>query len=108
MTVKQNEKEVIIEVNREIIGTLLALSAKHEKLIDFKTALQYPLCPVPLSLAHPDGTRRKTAKSTLMKVVSSYKNSNEEDTFPPKQNAAFMIDHYGSNMNCFPNSIYLR
>ena len=33
-TVKQNGKEKVIEVNREIIGTLLALSAKHEKLIN--------------------------------------------------------------------------
>ena len=59
MTVKKNGKEKIIEVNREIIGTLLALSGKHDKLINFETALQYCLCPVPLSLAHPDSTRRK-------------------------------------------------
>ena len=84
VSIQQNGEEVIVEVNREIIGTLLALSAKHEKLIDFKTALKYPLCPIPLSLAHPDGTRRKTTKSTLMKVISSYKTSDDEDTFPPK------------------------
>ena len=92
VSIQQNGKEVIVEVNREIIGTLLALSAKHEKLIDFQTALQYPLCPIPLSLVHPDGNRRKTTKSTLMKVISSYKISDDEDTFPPKQNSAFIID----------------
>ena len=71
-TVKQNGKEKVIEVNREITGTLLALSAKHEKLFNFEIALQYPLCPVSVSLANPDGSRRKTTKSALMKVVRSY------------------------------------
>ena len=71
---------------------MLALSAKHYRLINFKTALQYSLCPVSLSLAHPDGTRRKTTKSALMKVVKSYKTGIEEDKSPPKQNAAFLVD----------------
>ena len=92
VTVKKNGKEKIIEANREIIGTLLALSAKHDKLINFGTTLQYFLCPVPLSLAHPDDTRRKTAKSALTKVVKSYKTKTKEDKSPPKQNAAFLVD----------------
>ena len=91
MTVKKNGKEKIIEANQEIIGTLLALSAKQYKLINFETALQYSLCPVTLSLAHPDGTRHKTTKTALMKVVKSYKTSTEEDKSPPKQNAAFLV-----------------
>ena len=70
----------------------MALSAKHDKLINVKTALQYSLCPVPLSLAYPDDTRRKMTKSALMKVVKSYKTSTEEDKSPPKQNAAFLVD----------------
>ena len=76
VTVKKNGKEEI-EANREIIGTLLALN--FEKLINFETALQYSLCPVPLSLAHPDGARCKMTKSALMKVVKSYKTSTEKD-----------------------------
>ena len=91
MTVKKNGKEKIIEANQEIIGRLLALSAKHDKLIDFEIALRYSLCPVPLSLTHPDGTRRKMTKSSLMNVVKSYKTSTEEDKSPPKQNAAFLV-----------------
>ena len=91
MTVKKNGKEKIIEANQEIIGTLLALSAKHDKLIDFEIALRYSLCPVPLSLTNPDGTRRKMTKSALMNVVKSYKTSTEEDKSPPKQNAAFLV-----------------
>ena len=72
---------------------MLALSAKHEKLINFEIALQYPLCPVPISLANPDGSRRKTTKRALMKVVRSYENStDEEETAPPKQNSAFLVN----------------
>ena len=71
----------------------MALSAKHEKLINFEIALQYPLCLVPLSLVNPDGSRRKTTKSALMKVVISYESStDEEETTPPKQNSAFLVD----------------
>ena len=92
LTVKKNGKEKIIEAKGEITGTLLALSAKHGKLIDFETALQYFLCPVPLSHAHPDSTRCKMTKNALMKVAKSYKTSTEEYKLPPKQNAAFLVD----------------
>ena len=40
VTLKKNGKEKIIVANRKIIGTMLALSAKHYRLINFKTALQ--------------------------------------------------------------------
>ena len=58
-----------VEVNRDILGTLLALTAKTEKVINFENALENPLCSVPLSLACPDGTPRKTAKSKLLDVL---------------------------------------
>ena len=86
MTVKKNGKEKIIEANQEITETLLALSAKHDKLINFETTLQYFLCPGPLSLAHPDGTLKCINESS-----KSYKTSTEEDKSPPKQNAAFVV-----------------
>ena len=44
VTVRKNGKEKIIEVNREIIGTLLALSAKHEKPI-FHLVLPIQMVP---------------------------------------------------------------
>ena len=52
VTVKNVQKE--IEINRNIIGTLLAQSIKFSKAIDFKKALQYPLTP--LSIANADGS----------------------------------------------------
>ena len=45
-------------MNRNILGTVLAYSAKNERAIDFKNALTYPLGPVPLALAHPSGSRK--------------------------------------------------
>ena len=43
-----------LEVNKNILGTLLALSAKTEKAINFESALEYPLCSIPLSIANAD------------------------------------------------------
>ena len=58
-----------VEVNINVIGTLLALSARSERLIDFQKALSHPLCSVPLSLANPDGSRRTTQKSKLSDII---------------------------------------
>ena len=38
-------------------------------MIDFESALEYPLCSIPLSIANADGTPRKTTKSKLMTVI---------------------------------------
>ena len=63
--VSKNEKNASIEINRNIIGKLLALSAKTDKVIDFKKALELSLAPVPLSLANPSDTKRtKSQKQT--------------------------------------------
>ena len=42
---------------------------KTGRNIDFEKALSYPLSPVPLSISHPDGTRRKTEKSKLRDII---------------------------------------
>ena len=65
-------KEQVVEVNRDILGKLLAHSAKAQRGIDFKKALTYLLCPIPLCFAHPDGTRRTTAKSKLTDEIFTY------------------------------------
>ena len=90
--VKQKEKEQAIEVNRQILAKLLALSAKHNQPIDFEYALTFPLTPIPLSLAHPDGTRRTTPKSALMKVFDNYQNLSTITTLPAKDGNTFLID----------------
>ena len=40
-----------VEVNRNILGSLLTFSLTHDKPIDIAAALKNPLSPVPLSLA---------------------------------------------------------
>ena len=65
---KYHNKEVI-KVNRDILGKLLSISTLLKSPIDFQIVLAYPLCPVPLSLAFPDGTKRCTAKSKLLDVI---------------------------------------
>ena len=64
-----SNKTEVIKANRNILGKLLCLSAKTAEAIDFSKALTYPLYPVPLSLAHPDGTKRQTQKSKLLEIL---------------------------------------
>ena len=66
--VKQERKQSLVEVNRNILATLLAHSAKTGRTINFKAALEYPLSSVPLALANPDRSRRVTKKSQLMEI----------------------------------------
>ena len=56
----------------KIVGKLLAISAKHEKSIDFEVALSYPLSTTPLSLSNPDGSHQATQKSKFLEVLSSF------------------------------------
>ena len=58
-----------IEVNRNIIGNLLALSAKTGQLIDFNKALEFPLCHVVFNLSNPNGSGRSTQKSKLTEII---------------------------------------
>ena len=69
--VTRNGKTTVIEVNRNAIGKLLAVSTKLEN-IDFEVGLAYPLTSVPLSLSNPDGSRRVTEKRKLIEVLSQY------------------------------------
>ena len=68
--IKTSTKTKVVEFNRNIVGTLLAYSARNEKMIDFEKSLEYPLCSIPLSLANPDGSPRSTTKSKLLKVIT--------------------------------------
>ena len=71
-TIKIKDKEIIIEVNRNILGKLLSIAASSEHNIDFQKVLEYPLSPIPLSLAHPDGSRRTCAKSKLTEIITKH------------------------------------
>ena len=71
-TVSNNKKQSTVEINRNILGMLLSLAAKTNRNIDFQNALQYPLSPVPLSLANHDGTKRISTKSKLTESIINY------------------------------------
>ena len=61
----KNGKVVEVAVQRDVLGLLLAKSQEFDAAIHMEKALKFPLSPVPLALAHADGERRKTNKSSL-------------------------------------------
>ena len=65
----KDKVKTTVEINRNILGALLSFSAKANQPIDFDSALSYPLSPIPLSLALPDGARRETPKSKLIEII---------------------------------------
>ena len=58
-------KTIEIQAQRDVLGFLLVKSQEFGSGVDIDEALKYPLCPVPLSIAHADGQKRKTNKSDL-------------------------------------------
>ena len=68
--VMKNKNNVkIVEVNHNFLATLLCYNMETGKAINFANALKYSLSPVPLSIGNADGTKRKTNKSTLQKII---------------------------------------
>ena len=70
VTVKMSSKNLKIkelQCTRDLFGRLLYLAVRLD--LDLKDILSYPLSPVPLSLAHVDGTLHKTDKSKLLKKL---------------------------------------
>ena len=65
----------------------------HEKAVDVKKALQYPLLPVPLSIATADGSKRGTKKINLLLIIKD-KMINENITTIPDTNkgSAYIVD----------------
>ena len=84
------------EVNRDVLGTLLAISTRTNRVVNFEHALRYPMCAVPLSLANADGSRRITAKSKLMKIIEERCKSpmlHPRESLPIKESvAAYIVD----------------
>ena len=94
--IKTSTKTKVVEFNRNIVGTLLAYSARNEKMIDFEKALEYPLCSIPLSLANLDGSPRSTTKSKLLGVITQKCElplQHPREIQPPKDSVgAFVVD----------------
>ena len=75
--IKKNNRERTAEVNRNVLGLLVRLSLCSRQHVDFENALRYPLSPIPLSMATPDGERHEATKNKLMDVILKTRN-------PPK------------------------
>ena len=72
----------------------MAISARNERAVNFKTALCYPLCPVPLSLANPDGSRKATKKSVLQSIILKYAKEpvqHPRESLPQKSRVSTLI-----------------
>lgn len=66
--IRNNQVEVL-KMERNYLSTLLV--AAIDKKIDMKIVLQYPLSPIPLVFAHPDGSMNKTVKSVLYDILDA-------------------------------------
>lgn len=66
--IRNNQMEVL-KMERNYLSTLLV--AAIDKKIDMKIVLQYPLSPIPLVFAHPDGSMNKTVKSVLYDILDA-------------------------------------
>ena len=93
--VKLKHVQATVDVNQNILGSLLAFSIANERVIDLAAALTYPLSPIPLSLATGDRYRRKTSKSKMTYVLTqgvTLKDSKADDSVMSiKENTTFVI-----------------
>lgn len=84
-----NEKVITLNADRDLFGRLLVVARVRD--IDLKDVLSYELCSVPVALVHPDGTLRKTPKSSLMAILE--KNVESSARFPvSEKDTAVIID----------------
>ncbi|KAK3740844.1 hypothetical protein QZH41_000596 [Actinostola sp. cb2023] len=84
-----DEKIITISADRNLFGRLL-IAAKCRD-VDLKEVLSYELSTVPFSLAHADGSLRKTTKSILMTELERM--SQAEGRLPVREvSTAFIFD----------------
>ena len=74
ISIKKDNQPLSLQVNRNIIGALLAYPAKSGKVIDLEKALMYSLLPIPLSISNGNGTRCVTSKSKPPQCIKQLRN----------------------------------
>ena len=109
ITVKSKHMQASVEINRNILGALLAFSVKNERPISLSAALAYPLSPLPLSLATGDGKRRETSKSKLTSILienAELKDPKTDDSIKEVGDFTFVIDLIAAirTMTVLPNT----
>lgn len=93
-TIKRNNKVKVIEVNSNIINSLLSFTNKSGKSINFDAALKYPLFPVTLSIANADGRKRKTNKAKLKEVTYKYSGTDDDVMLRTEKDVHVPNTHY--------------
>ena len=88
---QKDGKMKTLEVNRNIISTLLAISANTNRVVDFNMVLEYPLSPVPFNIANADGSRRITVKSNLNEIIMKKSTLIDHETEMPTRNDVLLI-----------------
>ena len=76
VVIKNKSNVKIVEVQFNFLATFLCYNMDTGKAINFANALKYPFSPVPSSLGNTDGTKRKTNKSTLQKIILKHSSNN--------------------------------
>ena len=66
---KSQGKTKELTFQRDILGTLVAYSNKHETGVDLERVLCFPLAPISVPLSTADGAIRKTIKSKLYEAA---------------------------------------
>ena len=84
--VRFSGREIVLKADRNLFAKMAIIGRKRQ--LDMKEVLSYPLGPLPMSLANPDGSVRKTNKSKLMTTL--YKDIPLAESFP--ENSACIFD----------------
>ena len=94
--VHQQQKQKVIVINTNIWEHFWRIQQKMRGLSTSKThILLKPFGPIPLELAHPDGSRRTTTKSQLMDEILTYCNDilkPEEFYKSQEKPTAYLVD----------------
>ena len=76
--------------DRDLFGRLLIVA--NVRQINVKEVLSYELSPVPIALAHPDSTLRKTNKSVLSAVIEDISLLPRLPQQPPETTSVHILD----------------
>ncbi|KAJ8034477.1 hypothetical protein HOLleu_21334 [Holothuria leucospilota] len=88
-----DEKMVTISADRNLYGRLVIASKTRD--VQLKEGLSYELSPVPFSIAHTDGSLRKTNKSVLLAEIQNNVSDDIQPKLPTPTNdmaTAYLID----------------
>ena len=85
-------KTKFIEVNRYILGGLTSFSVRSEKVINYKSALVFPLHPIPLNIANVGSSRQKRKKSKSKDIIIENTNLRTDENLCKLSRGTTIVD----------------